>query len=87
MSTPDFRHLLKSRIALKYDVLLVLHHIKVLIKPLINYFLVFIKFDSLRHIISGSSFILLAHDTFIIGQPFFKNIGLLKLEIKGGHFI
>ena len=76
MSTPDFRHLLKSPIALKYDVLLILHHVKVLIKPVINYFLIFIKSDSLRPIISGLSFILIAHNLFRTGQLFFNGIGV-----------
>ena len=65
MSTPVFRHLLKSLIALQYVVLLILHHIKALKGDVIYYVFIFLKCNSLRQNNKSRSFNLIAFNLLI----------------------
>ena len=65
MSTPIFRHLLKSIIALQYVVLFILHHIIVLLQSASNYFLFIIKYNLLRQINKGWIFDKIANNILL----------------------
>ena len=71
MSTPIFRHLLKSLIAFQYVVLLILHHIKALIVAVIYNVFIFLKYNSLRQNNKGGSFYLIACNLLISDQTYF----------------
>ena len=78
MSTPIFRHLLKTLIAFQYVVLLILHHIKALIVAVIYNVFFYLKNNSLRQNNKYGSFNLIAFNLLKSEQTYFLRVFSLK---------